>query len=175
MLIFRKSTRSLNLPLGLRCAKMGLAYFENGRVVIIPYLCISASSTVRSSLRLMGTGRLCVYTGWSFLGDRQTLNWVFIPMSSRWRAKMSLNSTKMDSRFSRSSPVMSESFPLNSERNCDLDFSSCLGSSSSSFCSCRSSRRMRCWMGVCSDSSCGIFGSREPEFFFYLFWRVDLQ
>ena len=100
---------------------------------MIPYLCFSANSTVRSSLRLMGTGRLCVYTGLSFLGVRHTLNWLFIPMSSRWRAKMSLNSTRVDSRFSRSSPVINESFHLNNERNCDLDFLSCLGSSSSNF------------------------------------------
>ena len=77
---------------------------------------------------------------------------------------MSLNSTRVDSRFSRSSHVISESFHLNSERNCDLDFSSCLGSSSSSLCSSRSSRRMRCWIGVCSDSSPGFSGVGNQNF-----------
>ena len=57
-LIFRRSTRSLSLPLGFRCANIGLAYLENGSVVIMPYLCMRANSTVRFSLRLMGTGRL---------------------------------------------------------------------------------------------------------------------
>ena len=77
---------------------------------------------------------------------------------------MSLNSTRVDSRFSRSSPVISESFHLNSEKNCVLDFSSCLGSSSSNLCSSRSSRRMRCWMGVCSDSYPGFSGVGNQNF-----------
>ena len=114
---------------------MGLAYLENGRVVMIAYLCIKASSTVRSSLKFLG-----VYFGLSFLGVLEAyLSLVFIPMSRRWRAKMSLNSTMMESRFSRSSPVISESFHLNLERNCDLERSSCLESSCSSFCGSRSS------------------------------------
>ena len=169
------STRSRNLPLGLRCAKMGLAYFENGRVVMIPYLCISANSTVRSSLRLMGTGRLCVYTGLSFLGVRHTLNWLFIPMSSRWRAKMSLNSFRVDSRFSRSSLVINKSFHLNNERNCDLNFLSCLGSSSSDLCSSRSlAECVVGWVCVFRFVS-GIFGSWEPKFLFCLFRRINLH
>ena len=34
----------------------------------VPYLCITASSSVRSSLRFMGTGRICVNPGLSFFG-----------------------------------------------------------------------------------------------------------
>ena len=49
--MLRKSTNSLSLPLGFRCAKIGLAYLEKGSVVIMPYQCMRASSTVRSSLR----------------------------------------------------------------------------------------------------------------------------
>ena len=86
-LISHGSTNSLSLSLGFRCAKIGLAYSENGSVVTMPYLCIRASSTIRSSLRLIGAGRLCVYTGLSSCGVRLTLNCVFIPISSRWRAK----------------------------------------------------------------------------------------
>ena len=58
-LILRRSTSSLSLPLGFRCANMGLAYLEKGSVVMIPHRCMRASSTVRSSLRLMGTGFVC--------------------------------------------------------------------------------------------------------------------
>ena len=120
-LIFRKSTRRRSFQLGLRWAKMGLAYFENGRVVMIPFLCFRASSTMRSFWRFMGTVKLCVYSGLSFLGVKHTLNCVFIPMSRRWRAKMALNLSVIDSRFSRSSSVISESFHLNIERNCVLE------------------------------------------------------
>ena len=81
------------MPFGLRCAKIGLAYFEEGRVVIMPYLCFSANSTVKSSLKLIGTGKLCVYCGRSSYSINFTLKLLFIPMSSRWRAKISLYST----------------------------------------------------------------------------------
>ena len=81
-LILRKSTSSRSLPLGFRWANMGLAYLKNGSVVIIPNQCMRASSTVRSSLRLIGTGRLCMYTSLSSFGVKLTLNCVFIPMKS---------------------------------------------------------------------------------------------
>ena len=55
---FLKSTNSLSFPLGFFCANIGLAYFENGSVVIIPYLWSYASSTNMFSLRLTGVGRL---------------------------------------------------------------------------------------------------------------------
>ena len=120
-LIFRKSTSRRSFQLGLRWAKMGLAYLENGRVVMIPYLCFRASFSVRSFRRFMGTGKFCVYTGLSYLGVKHTLNCVFIPMSRRWRAKMALNLSVIGSRFSRSSPVIGESFHSNIERNCVLE------------------------------------------------------
>ena len=105
---------------------------------MIPFRCISASSTVRSAL--MGTGRLWVNTG---LRVRHTSNWLFIPMSKRWRSKLSLSSTMMDSRFSRSWPVIIESSHLNIENVFVLDFLSSLGPSCSSFCSSPNSVRMR--------------------------------
>ena len=90
--IFRRSTSTRSLPFGLRCAKIGLAYFEEGRVVIKPYLCFSANSTVKSSLKFIGTGKLCVYIGRSSKSVNFTLKLFFIPMLSRWRAKISLYS-----------------------------------------------------------------------------------
>ena len=143
-LIFRRATNSLSsLPLGFRCANIGLAYLEDWRVVIMPYLCMSASSTVRSSLRFIGTGRLCVYTGLSSCGVRLTLNCVFILISSLWRAKMSWNSTMVFSRLSRSFPVISESVYLNVARNLFRDSSFSVGSSFSSSASSRSSFKIR--------------------------------
>ena len=64
------------------------------------------SSTVGSSLRLIGTSRLCVYTGLSSFGFKLILKCVFIQMSSVCRAKMSLNSTIVSSRFSRSFGIL---------------------------------------------------------------------
>ena len=163
-LIFRRSTRSLSLPLGFRCANMGLAYLEKGSVVMMPYLCMRASSTVRSSLRLIGTGRLWVYTGLSSFGVRLTLNCVFIPMSRRWRANMSLNSTNVLSRLSRSLPVISESVHLNNERNLCRDSAFSVGSSFSSSASSRSSFKIRFCMAVCSCSLPGLSGVGNQNF-----------
>ena len=71
LLIFLKSTNNLNFPLGLRCAKIGLAYFEKGNVVMMPYLWSKANSTVISSFKCIGVGRLCLYAGLSlFLVNR---------------------------------------------------------------------------------------------------------
>ena len=151
-LIFRRFTNSLSLPLGLRCAKIGLAYLENGSVVFMPYLCMRASSTVRSSLRLIGTGRLSVCTGLSSCGVRLTLNYVLIPISSRWRAKMVLNSTFVSSNLSRSFPVISESVHLSMARNLLWDSSFAVGSSFSSSASSRNSFRILFWMSECSSS-----------------------
>ena len=61
-------------------------------MVIIPYLCIQARSTVRSSLRLIGTRTLCVNTSASVLGVNLTLKLLLMPMSRRCLAKMSLYS-----------------------------------------------------------------------------------
>ena len=68
LLIFPRSTMSLRRPLGLRRAKIGLACLENGKVVMIPYLCRWASFTVISHLRLIGVGRLWPKAGLSSFG-----------------------------------------------------------------------------------------------------------
>ena len=137
---------------------MGLAYLENGCVVLIPYLCIKASSTVRSSLRLTGTGRLCVYTGFSFFGFNFTLKSLLMPMSRRWRAKISLYSIITSLSCCFSSPCMKESSLWNVLRKSSRDslFSVWFNFS---FCSnSLISLRMRFWMGVCSASFPGFSG-----------------
>ena len=57
LLIFLKSTKSRSFPFGFFCAIIGLAYFENGSVVIMPSLCSMANSIRMSSFRLIGAGR----------------------------------------------------------------------------------------------------------------------
>ena len=161
-LIFRKSTNSL-LPLAFRCANIGVAYSKNGSVVIMPYLCMRVSSTARSSLRIIGTGRLCVYTGLSSLGVKLTC--VFIPISSLWRAKMSCISTMVISRLSRSFPVIIESVHLNIARNLFRDSSFSVGSSFSSSASSRSSFEIRFCIGECSCSLPGFSGVGNQNFF----------
>ena len=56
--IFRRSTNRRNLPFGFLFVNIRLASLLKGSVVIIPYLCSKASSTIMSSLRLIGAGRL---------------------------------------------------------------------------------------------------------------------
>ena len=55
LLIFRRSTRRRNFPLGFLRAKMRLAYFEQSRVVIIEYLCSNANSTVIIIVQMYGS------------------------------------------------------------------------------------------------------------------------
>ena len=81
---------------------------ENGKVVIMPYVCIKASSTVKSSLRLIGTGRFCVYIGASILTVSLTLKLLLMPMSRRCLVKMSLYSTITSSKCFHSSPCISD-------------------------------------------------------------------
>ena len=157
-LILRRSTNSLSVPLGFRCAKMGQAYLENGSVVIMPYLCMRASYTVRSSLRWIGTGKFCVYTGLSSCGVRLTLNCLFIPISSLWRVKMSWNSTMVFSRLSRSFPVISDSVHLKIAWNFCRDSSLSVGSSFSSSASSCSSFKIRFCISECSCSLPGFSG-----------------
>ena len=163
-LTFRRSTNSLSLPLGFRCANIGLAYLENGSVVIMPYLCMEANSTVRSSLRMIGTVRICVYTGLSSCGVRLTLSCVFIPISSLWRAKMSWNSTIVFSRLSRSFPVISESVHSNIARNLFRESSLSVASSFSSSASSRKSFKYRFCTGECSCSLPGFSGVGNQNF-----------
>ena len=58
LLIFRKSTRRCSLQNGFPCAKIGLPYLVNGRMVKMPLLCNRANYTVMSTLMLIGVGRL---------------------------------------------------------------------------------------------------------------------
>ena len=139
LLIFPRSTKSLRRPLGLRCAKIGLAYLENGKVVMIPYLCMSANSTVISSLRLMGVGRFWLLAGLSSFGVSFTLNSRFMPMSKRCLAKMSWISTRISSISCRSSGLSVVSDQSKFERNVFLDVSLSFGFSFSRSCSSRSS------------------------------------
>ena len=139
-----------------------LTHLEKGSGVMIPYMCMRA--TVRSSLRLMGIGRLCVITSLSSCGVRLTLNCVFIPMSSLWRKKMSSNSTIVGSRRSRSFPVISESVHLIIVRNLVRDSSLSVGSSFSSLASSRSSLKIRFCKGECSCSFPGFSGVGNQNF-----------
>ena len=52
------------------------AYFENGRVVIMPYLCNMANSTKMSCFRLIGAGRLWLEAGESSLGVNFSLDFL---------------------------------------------------------------------------------------------------
>ena len=129
----------------------------------MPYLCMRASSTVRSPLKLIGTGsNLCVYTGLTSFGVRLTLNCVFIQISSRWRAKMSFNSTIVSSKLSQSFPVISESVNLNTERNLLRDSS--FGSKFSNWACSRNSFMILFWMSECSSSFPGFSGVGKQNF-----------
>ena len=92
------------------------------------------------------------------------MNWIFIPMSSRCLAKISLNSTIVDSKFALSSPTISESSHWNSDRNLVLDSSFFLGSFFSSSASSGSSLRVRRCIGECSDSFPGSLGVGNKNF-----------
>ena len=51
---FPEIEKKPNTPIGFALSKNWAGVFGKGRVVIIPYLCRSASSTVISSSRLIG-------------------------------------------------------------------------------------------------------------------------
>ena len=91
LLIFLRSTYSRRFPLGFCCAKIGLALFLNGSVVMIPCLCKRASSTSIPSLRFGGAGGLRLCAALSSLGINLTLKSLLIPMSNRCLVKISLN------------------------------------------------------------------------------------
>ena len=57
LFIFPKATRRPSLPFGFPLAKIGLALLLNGEVVILPFICKKANSTLMSSFRLIGVGR----------------------------------------------------------------------------------------------------------------------
>ena len=170
-LILRSSTSSLSLSMGFRWAKIRLAYFEKGCSVMIPYRCVRASSTVRSSLRFIGTNRIWLWTCLSSFGVKLTLNCVFIPMLDRWRAKMSLNFTIAASKISRSFPVICESVQLNLERKLVRDSSLSVGSSFSSSANSRSSCRIRFCIGECSSEFPVFSGLGNQNFSSLSSWR----
>ena len=60
---------------------MGLAYFEKGGTVMIPYLCIRVNCTIKSSFRWIGIGRFSLKIAPSSFGVGFTLKSVFIPIS----------------------------------------------------------------------------------------------
>ena len=148
MLIYLRSTRRRNFPLGFRCAKMGLAYYEKGKTVIVPYLCMRASSTIRSSFRWIGMGKLWLYTTLLSFGKSLTLNSVFIPRSILCRANITWYSTRIFSTACFSVSVSSVSIQSNRSRNFIRDSTSSFGFSFSSSCGSRSSLRIRVCIGV---------------------------
>ena len=97
LLFFLRSTRRRNFPMGFLCAKMGQAYFEKSRTMMIPYLCIWTNSAIKSSFRWIGIGKFWLLTALSSSGVSLTLNSVFIPMSILCLASMSWYSTRMSS------------------------------------------------------------------------------
>ena len=119
----------------------------------MPYLCINASSTVRSSFRLIGTGRFCVYMGRSSFGVSFTLKVFWMSMSS---AKMSLYSTIVCSSCFLSLPSICDPSYLNISRNSFLDSGSLVGSSCSFFMSFLISFNIRRCIVVCSSSFSGF-------------------
>ena len=124
-----KSTSIRSLPSGFRYANIGEEYLLYGSVVMIPYSCTRASSTSRSTFKLVGVGKLCAYTGSSCLGGNLILKSVLIPMSKRWRAKIMWYLTSSASILCCSCSLRTESFQLQFLRNLCRYSSSQVGSS----------------------------------------------
>ena len=137
---------------------MGLEYLEKGSTVMIPYLCIRASSTIRSSFRWIGIGRLWLYTDLSSLGVNYTLNSVFIPISILCLANMSWYSTRMSSIACFSVSVRSLSVQSKRLRNLFRDYVVSCGLSFYLSCSSISSLRILVCIGVWSWSFPGFSG-----------------
>ena len=108
-----RSTSSLHLPFGLRCSNIVSAGLNNGRVVIIPYLCISTYATVMSSLRLTGRARLWVKKEFLFFGVNFTSKMLLIPLSCRCLSEISLYSTMVDADCLFSLSYRKEFFQFN--------------------------------------------------------------
>ena len=87
-----------------------------------------------------------------------------MPMSSLCRAKMSLNSTNVSSRFSRSLLAISEFVQWNIERNLFRYSSFSVGLSCSCSASSRSYFKSRFCMGECSCSFPGFSGVGNQTF-----------
>ena len=151
LLIFLRSTRRRSLPFGFFCAKIGVAYFENGNVAIIPYLCSSANSDIMSSLRFTGVGGIRLYAGGSSFGVSLMVISSFIPMSSLWRANMSWKDGFYTRKFSISAIfclLSMESFQSKLFENCCLNCSFSRGLSCSNCCKLGNSASILFWIGV---------------------------
>ena len=142
------STKRRDFPLGFFYAKMGFAFFEKGKNVIIPYLCISASSTIRSFFRWIGIGRLWLYTTLSSFGLSFTLNSVFIPLSILCLATISRFSSRIISTACFSNSANSVSVQSNRFINLIRDCTSSLQFSFFFSCSSRSSLMIGICIGV---------------------------
>ena len=126
-----RSTRRRSFPLGLLCANMGVAYSKKSSTVNNPFLCIRANSTIRSSFKRTGIGRIWLYTAFLSFGVSFTLISVFIPISILCLAKMSWQSLRISSIACSSVSVKKISVQSNCLKNliqdsvlsCGLNFS----------------------------------------------------
>ena len=164
-----KVHRERNFPLGFRCAKMGLAYFDKGKTVIIPYLCMRVSSTIKSSFSWIGMGKLWLYTALSSFGVSLTLNSVFIPISILCLPSISWYSTKIFSTVYFSVSVSSVSVQSNRFRNFIRGSTSSFEFSFSFSCSSRSSSCL--YWSVVLGSAARIFCCWK-EGITLLFWFI---
>ena len=74
---FSEATDRRSSPLGFHCTNIGLAFLLKCNVLIMPFLCSTASLTRISSSRLIGAGRLWLIAGLSSNGVRCISNSVF--------------------------------------------------------------------------------------------------
>ena len=116
----------------MRWAKIGEEYLLYGNVVIIPYSCVSAIFTNKSSFKFVAEGKLWAETGSSCLGVNFILTSVLIPMSSLCLAKMPwyLTNSASISCFSRGFGIdcFHWKFAKNSCRSSSLDVGSSFSS-----------------------------------------------
>ena len=115
---FRRSFNRSSFPLGSRSKNAGLALLLKSEVVILPYLCSKANSTMISHLRLIGAGKLWLHAGLSSSGVGWILNSELIPMAKRFPTKMSWNSTSSASTVSLDSGSNVISVHLKMDINC---------------------------------------------------------
>ena len=157
---------------------MGLAHLEKGSTVMIPESCIRANSTIRSSFRWNGIGRLWLYTVLSSQGVNFSLNSVFIPISILCLAKISWYSTRISSIACFSNSVRSVSVQSNCLRNLFRDSMRSCGLSSSLSLSSFNSLRILVCIGVWSSGFPGFSGVGNQNVLsccsVYSFWEVHL-
>ena len=159
MFIYRRSTSRRSFPFGFLCKNVGLAYLLKGNVVMMPYFCSRDSSTRMSSLRLLGLGRLWPKAGLLFTGVSCTLNSPLIPISIRYRTKMSWNSTRRASTACLAPISKMESVQSKLDRNWFRESMSSSGFNGSNFPRSRKSLKICVWMDVCFLSLPGFCGA----------------